>query len=165
MSDIQVVVFDISGQLFGAESEQVFQIIKYQEAAKMPRMPRFLEGIINYRDTVLPVVNLAKRFDMGEPTFNKKTKILVAKVEDNYAGFIVNDVSEIIRVSESEIEASPSILSSDVSAYLKKVAIKEGKLISIIDLEKILNCNEIKRLAQAAKKAKADADAEVKAKT
>lgn len=162
MSDMQVVVFDISQQLFGAEAEQVFQIIKYQEPAKMPRMPRFLEGIINYRDTVLPVINLAKRFDMGELAVNKKTKILVARVEDSYAGFIVNDVSEIIRISDSEIEASPSILSTDVSAYLKKVAIKGDKLISIIDLEKILNDNEIKRLSRVAKKAEAEAKAEAK---
>ncbi len=159
MSDMQVVVFDVGGQVFGAEAEQVFQIIKYQEAARMPRMPRFIEGIINYRDTVLPVVNLVKRFDMGELTVSKKTKILVTRLEDKYAGFTVNDVSEIIRVPDNEIEPSPAILSKDVSAYLKKVAIKGDTLISIIDLEKVLNDNEIKRLSKAVEKSKAEAEA------
>lgn len=164
MSDIQLVVFDVGGQVFGAETEQVFQIIKYQETTKVPRMPRFLEGIITYRDTFIPVVNLVKRFDMGELMVSKKTKILVTQLGDKYAGFIVNDVSEILRISDNEIEASPAILGSDVSAYLKKVAIKGDTLISIIDLEKVLNDNEVKRLSKVVKKAEAEAGAEAEAK-
>lgn len=147
MSELQVVLFDINGQLFGAEANQVFQIIKYQEATKMPKMPKFIEGILHYRDTVLPIINLTKRFDMGEILINKKTKILVTRIEDKYAGFIVNDVSEIVKFTEGEVDPAPAMLNSEASAYLKKIGKKGDKLISIIDLEKILNNNEVKKLS------------------
>lgn len=147
MSELQVVVFSLNGQLFGAEASQVFQIIKYQEATKVPRMPRFIEGILNYRNSVLPIVNLAKRFDMGELVITKKAKILVTKMEDKLAGFIVNDVTEIIKFADEDIESAPLMMSTEVGNYLKKVAKLEGKLISIIDLEKVLNDSEIKRLS------------------
>ena len=146
MSELQTVVFNLNGQLFGAEAMQVFQIIRYQEATKIPRMPKFIEGIINYRGSVLPVINLARRFDTGELEVTKKTKILVSKIDDKYAGFIVNDVSEIIKFSEEDIEPAPFIVSSEANAYLKKVGKKDGRLISIVDLGKILNDSEIKRL-------------------
>ena len=147
MSELQVVVFSLNGQLFGAEASQVFQIIKYQEVTKVPRMPKFIEGILNYRDSVLPVINLARRFDMGELVINKKTKILVTKMEDKHAGFIVNDVTEIMKLSEEDIELAPNILNTETSVFLKKIGKKDNVLISIIDLEKVLNGNEIERLS------------------
>ncbi|HEX2944632.1 MAG TPA: chemotaxis protein CheW [Clostridia bacterium] len=147
MGELQVVVFDVNGELFGAETSQVFQIIRYQEATKLPRMPKFIEGILNFRNSVLPVVNLAKRFDMGDFAVSKKTKILVTSIEDKFAGFIVNDVSEIVKFSDSEVSEAPDILSGETAVYLKKVARKGDKLISIIDLEKILTVNEIKKLS------------------
>lgn len=153
MSDLQVVIFDINGQMFGADAAQVFQIIKYQEPTKIPKMPRFIDGILNFRDTVLPVINLAKRFDMGDIAINKKTKILVARIEDKYAGFIVNDVSEIIRFADNEIEPAPPMINAETAAYLKKVAVRGETLISVIDLERILNDSEIKKLSDSIKKA------------
>lgn len=153
MSELQVVVFEVNGEFFGAEASQVFQIIKYQEATKVPKMPKFIEGILNYRESVLPVVNLAKRFDMGDIAVNKKTKILVTKIEDNFAGFIVNDVSEIVKFSDSEVDSAPNIINGETAAYLKKVARKGDKLISIIDLENILTASEIKKLSNVSTKA------------
>lgn len=153
MSDTQIVVFDINGQQFGADALQVFQIIKYQEATKVPRMPKFIEGILNFRDSVLPVVNLAKRFDMGDIAVSKKTKILVASIDNTYVGFVVSDVMEILHFDDSDFNSAPSILQTETAEYLKKVAIRGDKLISIIDLEKVLKDSEVKRLASTLKKA------------
>lgn len=147
MGELQTVVFNLNGQFYGAEASQVFQIIKYQEATKMPRMPKFIEGIINYRGSVVPIINLSKRFDIGELEVTKKTKILITRIDDKFAGFIVNDVSEIIKFTDEDIEPAPFMVNSEASAYLKKVGKKDDKLISIIDLEKVLNDNEIKRLS------------------
>lgn len=153
MSELQTVVFNLNGQLFGADASQIFQIIKYQEVTKVPGMPKFIEGIINYRGFVLPVINLARRFDTGEIEVTKKTKILITRIDGKFAGFIVNDVSEIIKFSDGDIEPAPLIDNSEVSAYLKKVGKKGDKLISIIDFENVLNNNEIKRLSVKPSKA------------
>jgi purine-binding chemotaxis protein CheW len=147
MSELQVVVFELKGQLFGAETSQVFQIIKYNEPEKMPKTPKFIDGILSYRDTVLPVINLAKRFDMGETAVTKKTKILVTRIGDKYAGFIVSDVTEIARFAEEDVSVTPSVMNRETEAYLSKVGRKGDKLISIVDLQKILSEAEIKKLS------------------
>ena len=146
MSELQTVVFSLNGQFYGAEASQVFQIIRYQEVTKVPRMPKFIEGIINYRGSVLPIINLNKRFELGELDINKKTKILVTKLGDKQAGFIVNDVTEILKLSDEDIEPTPSLLYGESNSFLTKVGKKGDMLVSIIDLEKILKDNEIKRL-------------------
>jgi purine-binding chemotaxis protein CheW len=146
MSGLQLVVFNLNGQLFGAEASQVFQIIRYQEVTKVPKMPTFIEGILNFRGSVLPIISLSKRFDMGETEITKKTKILISRVDDKLAGFIVNDVSEIIKLPDEDIEPVPLMINSEASAFLTKIGKKDDKLISIIDLIKVLNDNEVKRL-------------------
>ena len=128
MSEMNAVIFNLNDQLFGAEASQVFQIIRYQEPSKMPKMPRFIEGIINYRDTVLPVINLAKRFDLGDMDITKKTKILVTKLGEKYAGFIVSDVMEIMRFEEDEVEMAPSAVNVGTASYLRKIG-KKGSSV------------------------------------
>jgi len=146
MSELNAVIFNLNGQLFGADASQVFQIIRYQEPVRMPRMPSFIEGVINYRDTVLPVINLVKRFELGSMDVNKKTKILVTRIGEKYAGFLVNDVTVIIRFAEEEVEEAPSVVNAGTASYLKKIGKKGDMLYSIIDLENILNEAEKKRL-------------------
>ena len=146
MNELQTVIFSLNGQFYGAEASQVFQIIRYQEVTKVPRMPRFIEGIINYRGSVLPVINLNKRFEIGDQAVTKKTKILVTKMGDKQAGFIVNDVSEIFKFSDEDLEPAPSLIYGESNSFLSKVGKKGDVLVTIIDLEKILNDNEVKRL-------------------
>ncbi len=146
MSELQVVVFRLNDQLYGAEAFQVYQIIKYQVPVKVPKMPVYIEGMINYRDTVLPVIDLSRRFDVGKTEITKTTKIIVAKADNKFLGFVVNDVTEIIKLEESEIEEAPNVLKSTSGAYLKKIAKKGENLISIIDLYSVLDKNELEGL-------------------
>ncbi|NTV89979.1 MAG: purine-binding chemotaxis protein CheW [Clostridiales bacterium] len=132
---LKLVVFGLDNQFFGADSSQVFQIIRYQELTKVPRMPKFMEGIMDFRGNVLPVVSLSKRFELGEGnSINDKTKILVVSIGDKFAGFIVDDVHEIFTVDEEDIEQAPQMLMGDTYNYLKSIAKKGDKLISIIHM-------------------------------
>ena len=147
MGGLQIVVFGLNGLVFGAETSQVFQIIRYQEVTKIPEAPGFVEGMIEYRGAVLPVVSLNKRFNLGENEIGNKTKIIITKIDDRLAGFIVNDVLEILKLSEEDVEPAPLIANTESATYLKKVGKKDGRLISIIDLAKILDISEIRRLS------------------
>lgn len=148
MSELQVVIFDLKGQLFGAETSQVFQIIKYNVPQKMPKMPSFIDGILSYRDSVLPVINLASRFDLGETDVTKKTKILVTRIGDKYAGFIVSDVTEIAKFPQEDVSTTPPVMNKETEAYLRKVAKKGDTIISIVDLERILSKAEVRELSE-----------------
>lgn len=146
MSELQTVVFNLKGQLFGADTTQVFQIVRYQEVTKVPEMPDFVEGMINLRGSIVPIINLNKRFGLGDTENIKKSKILITKIDDKLAGFIVDDVTEILHLSDDEIEAAPVILQAESKEYLKKVAKRGNTLISIIDLSRVLGSKEIEIL-------------------
>lgn len=147
MSELQVVVFDLNGQLFGADASQVHQLVKYHDVKKPSGMPKFVKGIMDYQSTVLPLISFVSKFGLGETDITKKTKILVAKINELFVGYIVSDVTQILKFGEEDIEMAPSNMGGSVEEYIKKVCNKEGKLIPIIDLEKVLNKNEINELS------------------
>lgn len=147
MGEHKIVVFSLNNQVFGADILQVWEIIRYQDITRLPKLPAFIEGIINLRGKVVPVVNLNKRFGLGETGVDKKTKIIITLIEGKNIGFIVNDVSEIIEFSENEIEPPPDCIYSNENKYIKNIAKQGEKLISILDLSKILDDSEIKSLS------------------
>jgi purine-binding chemotaxis protein CheW len=146
MAEMQIVVFSLNNDLCGADTLQVKQIVKYQDVTKMPKMPEFIEGVINLRGSIIPLVNLNKRFDFGETEITKKTKILISEVEEQFIGFIVNDVIELIKLSDEQIEVLPEILVRQGNSYLRCVGKKGDKIITILDLSKILAESEMKNV-------------------
>ena len=146
MSELQVVVFSLNNQMCGADTSQVHEIIRYQDVTRVPRLPKFVDGLISLRGRVVPVINLNKRFELGETEITKKTKIVITLKNDNYVGFIVNDVYEIVRFSDNETELPPESIFSAGNVYIRSIGKKDNMLISILDLGKILNESEIKRL-------------------
>ncbi|AEV69201.1 chemotaxis protein CheW [Acetivibrio clariflavus] len=146
MEGIQIVVFTLNDEMCGVETTQVKEIVKYESITKMPDMPKFIDGVISLRGTVVPVVNLNKRFGLGETEITKKTKIIINDIEGKLIGFIVNDVSEIIKIPAEDIENTPDLIKGTHNAYLKNVGKKGDQLISILDLSAILTDTEIKSL-------------------
>jgi purine-binding chemotaxis protein CheW len=143
----QVVVFSLNNQMCGVDTSQVQEIIRCQDIVKVPDMPDFIDGIINLRGKVVPIVNLNMRFELGETKITDNTKIIVTNINDILTGFIVNDVTGILRFSEEEIENTPAILLNGKNPYLKGVGKKDDMLISMLDLGKILTEGEVKSVS------------------
>jgi purine-binding chemotaxis protein CheW len=146
MSDLQIVVFTLNKEICGAETSQVKQIIKYQEVTKIPKMPKFVEGIIVLRGSEIPIINLNKRLEFGETEINKKTKIILTEIENKLIGFIVNDINELMKTSENDIEVLPRIIQDAGNDYMTKVVKRDDKIISILDLHSILTQSELKKI-------------------
>ncbi|MCX7921287.1 MAG: chemotaxis protein CheW [Clostridia bacterium] len=143
MAEMQIVVFSLNDETCGADTSQVFKIEKYQKVDKIPEMPYFVDGIMNLRGRVVPVVNLNRRFDLGQTEITKKTKIIITEIDKGLVGFVVNDVQEIIKLSDDEIESPPGVIQKKDNSYMNGVGKKGEKLISILDLRAILGSEEI----------------------
>ncbi len=149
MDGIQIVVFGLNDETCGVDTSQVREIIKFEKLTKMPQMPKFIDGVINIRGSVVPVVNLNKRFELGEMEITKKAKIIITEIDTKQVGFLVNDVFEIYKLESESIETTPKLIQKVDNAYLKSVGKKDEKLISILDLEAILTDLEIKKLEES----------------
>ncbi|MGI6778708.1 MAG: chemotaxis protein CheW [Acetivibrionales bacterium] len=151
MGDLQAVVFKLDEQMFGVETSQVQEIIRYQDIQMVPGMPEFMEGMINLRGRVIPIINLHKRFRLGQLRVANETKIIITDIENRYIGFVVDDVTEIIKFLEQDIEEAPDIIYNQMNRYLKCIAKRDEKIISIFDLSKILSENEVDKVVEKIK--------------
>lgn len=147
MADIQIVVFDLINELCGVETSQVNEIVKYQEVTKVPEMPDFVEGIINLRDHVVPIINLNTRFRLGQNPDPSTTKIIITNIENQQIGFVVDNVIEIVRLNPENSESTPDLIKKWGKNYIKYVAKINGKLVNMLDLSKVLSEEEFANIS------------------
>lgn len=138
-ADMQLVVFGLASELYGVDISDVHEIIRMQVITRMPEAPHFVEGVIDLRGKVIPVIDLRKRlnFTVGEQT--NETRIVVVDVAGRNVGMIVDKVIEVLRIPTSSIEPPSSMITSDSTNYLNGIVKLENKLIIILDLGKALS--------------------------
>jgi len=146
----QLVVFNLAGETYGVDITVVQEIIRMQAITKVPRTPNFVEGVINLRGRIVPVIDLHKRFNLGKAEETQHSRIIVVEVAGVTVGMIVDSVSEVLRLPSSNIEPPPPVISGSIdSAYLRAVGKWQDQLIILLDLEKVLYEKEKKELQQA----------------
>jgi len=134
----QYIVFRLNGEDFGIEITRVNEIKKMMEIFKVPDTPAYIEGLINLRGKVFTVFNLRKRFNLPEKEFDGETKIVIVNANSTTFGFIVDEVSEILKVEDEDIESAPQILTSLSSKFVSGVAKTQEKIVLLLDMEKVL---------------------------
>jgi len=139
---LQLVSFKLGDEEFGVDIMQVQEIIRMQDITAVPNAPEFVEGVINLRGRVIPIVDLRKRFGLEEKSHDKATRIIVVKVDDLTVGLIVDEVSEVLRIPVDTVEPPPPIVAGVESEYIKGVGKLEDRLLILLDLSKTLSKEE-----------------------
>ena len=145
----QLVVFELSGESYGVDIGAVNTIIRMQQITHVPRAPHFVQGVINLRGSIVPVIDLRTRF--GLPAFEetKASRIVVVETGADVIGMIVDAVTETLSLSSDSIEPPASIVTSADSQYLRGVAKLDDRLIIMLDIEKILSARDNEALERA----------------
>ena len=134
----QLVIFDLAEETYGVDIGSVREIIRIQEITKVPRTPEFVEGVINLRGKVIPVIDLRKRFGFGQADATKDTRIVVVDIGDNDIGVVVDAVTEVLRLAADAVEPPTGLITTTDSDYLLGIAKLESRLIILLDLQKAL---------------------------
>ena len=148
--DLQIVGFRIGNETYGVRIGAVREIVRVPEITAVPSAPDTVEGVINLRGKIIPVMDLRKRFGQAEITSDKKNRILVVELDNKLLGLIVNSASEVLKIPPSEIEAPGSVFVDGESGYVTGVGKLKGRLIILLDISKLLHRPELKRLEEAA---------------
>ncbi len=149
MADLQIVIFALNNELCSVNASIVYKIERYGEVSLIPEMPDYIKGLFNLRGRVVPVVDLNKRFNMGDSEVTKKSKIIITEKDGQLFGFLVNNVLEIINLDEDSVDKSEAVLKVNSQKYIKGIGKREDKLFSIIDLNEILHTDEIEEVNEA----------------
>ena len=138
----QLVIFDLADEHYGVDIAAVEGIIKMQAITAVPHAPDFVEGVTNLRGEVLPVIDLRKRFSLPPSENADETRIVVVEMEGGKAGVIVDDVSEVLLVSEDAIEPPSPIVAGNESGLLMGIAKVDERLIILLDMVRLLTAEE-----------------------
>lgn len=146
MNERQYVIFKLAGDEFGVDIMHVKEISEHREASKVPNTPSFIEGIINYRGVVTPVINLSKKFNQNETKITNSTRIIIVYLNNKQTGFIVDDASQVLTINTKDIDDAPDLITSVEQKFISGIAKVDDRMIIILDLEKVLNEKEKKEL-------------------
>jgi purine-binding chemotaxis protein CheW len=134
----QVVLFELGSETYGLDISAVHEIIRMQPITKVPKAPSFVEGVINLRGKVIPVVDMGRRFDLENAQRSKTSRIVVVSNEGTTIGIIVDAVTEVMRIPDDSIEPVSDIITAANSHYLLGIAKLKDKMVILLDLNKVL---------------------------
>jgi purine-binding chemotaxis protein CheW len=138
----QIVSFKLGREVFGIKVAQVREIGKVEDITRVPKLPGYIEGVMNLRGQITTVIDLKKRFGIAqdEEGFSSQSRIIIAEVGDNQIGLIVDAVEDVMRVPKQSIVAPPNTLSSDLdSSFLMGICKLKDKLIMMLDIDKMFD--------------------------
>jgi len=147
--ELHIVGFRVGQEVFGVPIHLVHEIVRVPEITSVPDSPGCVQGVINLRGKIVSVVDLRRRFGAKEIKANKKNRILVTEVGGKLVGLIVDSASEVLKIPENEIELPP-VFDQGEGNYVTGVGKLHGRLVILIDLNKILQKGELRRLNEFA---------------
>ncbi|GAB1430884.1 chemotaxis protein CheW [Ignavibacteria bacterium] len=146
-SILQLVSFTIGNEEFGVDILKVQEINRMTAITRVPNAPEHVEGVINLRGKIIPIIDLRKRLGVDCNDHDKNTRIIVVELVGKVLGFIVDSVSEVRRIPVSITERPPAMIAGIRGDYITSIAKLEDRLLILLDLEKILSADEQEELA------------------
>jgi purine-binding chemotaxis protein CheW len=145
-------VFELGKEQFGIDIAAVEGIVKLQPITKVPYAPKFMEGVTNLRGTVLPVIDLRKRFDLIEIELTHDSRIITINMDSIRMGMIVSSVTEILTIEDSMIELPQGIMTHVNASFITGIAKVDGRLVILLDLTEVLSMDEKNKVAKLIEK-------------
>lgn len=144
--EFKVLIFKINQQYYATDIMEIERILGYSEPTQLPDSPEFIEGVINYEGHILPIMSLARKFNMNYKQNNEEAKIIIAKEEENKIGIIVDVVSEVKDVKAQDIEEAPEIVAGISKRYIKGLIKSDNQIIIFLNLSTILSREEKEKI-------------------
>jgi purine-binding chemotaxis protein CheW len=146
---VQLVTFRVGGEEFGLDVFSVHEILRYEPPTPMPRAPAFVDGVLDVRGTLVPVVDLRRRFEVGELRHDEDTRIVLVDFGGERLGLVVDEVREVLRVPETAVAPPPSFVRGLAAEFLRGIVKLGDRLVVLVDLDRILSSQERIALQQS----------------
>lgn len=142
MSEKQFVIFKLSEQKYCVDIMNIGGITEYKGATKVPEAPYFVEGVINLRGSIIPIINLKKRFSIAEDKAAEDCRVVLFNLDGTEIGFLVDEANQVIKIDSEDIDPTPDILKGEDKAYIDGVGKVGNEIVIVLDLAKVLNEGE-----------------------
>ncbi len=144
---LQCVTFRLGEEIYGINVMQVQEVLRVTEIAPVPGAPDYVLGIINLRGNVVTVIDTRMRLGLSPKEADDSTRIVIIETNKQVVGILVDAVAEVVDLHTSEIESAPNVGNDESSKYIQGVASRDGELLILVDLNKLLTDEEWLELA------------------
>ena len=148
---VQIIVFELGGDEYAANIDQVTEIITVGPIAPVPDSPDFIKGVANVRGDIIVAIGLRSRFSMHTGEEVQARHAIITEQDNNLYGLMVDEVTEVLRIPETDIKPAPKLVTQIDGRYIPGVVTREDRLIILLDLEKVLSAEELVKLSEFAK--------------
>ncbi len=139
---IQCVTFRLDEETYGINVMQVQEVLRVTEIAPVPGAPHYVLGIINLRGNVVTVIDTRSRLGLGSKDSDDSTRIVIIETDRQVVGILVDAVAEVVDLRSGEIESAPNVGNDESSKYIQGVASRDGNLLILVDINKLLTDDE-----------------------
>ena len=139
---LQWVTFHLGDETYGINVMQVQEVLRYSEIAPVPGAPAYVLGIINLRGNVVTVIDTRTRFGLNSAEVTDNSRIVIIEAEKQVIGILVDSVAEVVYLRSSEIDSAPNIGTEESAKFIQGVSNRDGELLILVDLNKLLNDDE-----------------------
>ncbi len=139
---IQWVTFRLEDETYGVNVMQVQEVLRYTEIAPVPGAPSYVLGIINLRGNVVTVIDTRQRFGLQVSDVTDNTRIVIIEVDKQVLGILVDAVSEVVYLNQSEIESAPNVGTDESAKFIQGVCHKDDRLLILVELDKMMTEEE-----------------------
>ena len=139
---LQLVTFTLGQEEYAVDILKVQEINRMKEITRVPNSPSYVEGVINLRGKVIPVVDLRKKFGLEEKENDEQSRIMIMDIQGITMGLVVDSVSEVLRIPSSTVEPTPPMASNISAEFIKGIAKLEDRLIILLDMDRLLGKSE-----------------------
>ncbi len=148
----QLVTFQLGEELYGVDIMDVKEIVKLQDVRAIPNAPYYVEGIINLRSEIIPVINLHKRFHLKKAEAEEGDEFLggfiILSIEGNKLGIIIDRIARVVMVKSEEVKPPPQMLSGIGTEYIHGVIRQDGIYLIMLDIRRLFNAKELQKLSE-----------------
>ncbi len=134
----EYVIFRLADESYGIDIDNVENIERHIEITRVPYTKKFIQGVINLRGNIIPVINVRKRFKTEDKENDKETRIMILNFNELIIGLLVDASSEVLQIASSAIEAAPKVMGND-DEYVESIGKHDGRIIMLLDLAKVLD--------------------------
>ena len=142
-SGLQLITFMLGGEQYGIEILKVRELVNYTHITTIPNVPKFIKGVINLRGLVVPVIDLRNKFGMAEMEYNKYTVIIIVQVRTKLIGLVVDQVSDVVFLSEENTQPAPEFSERIDTRFMKGMGRVRDSLVILLDIDELLSQQEL----------------------
>jgi len=139
----EYLTFVLGSEEYGIEILKVQEIRGYDAVTKIANTPEFIKGVINLRGTIVPIVDLRVRFNLGKVEYNEFTVVIILNLSGRIVGIVVDGVSDVITLQASQLRAVPDLVSTIDTKYLVGLGTVEDRMLILVNIESLMNSQEM----------------------